>query len=182
MRCEDPEQPRKRTHRPRLGGSAWSTMRAKRALVFSTALGFTVVVTLHALLLPASIVAVTAPSTTTTGPTTTTRPTTTTPPTPSSTTVPSTIRHAVGAIEQYGYGAISVKVTVKGQAITAVSVASLQTAESYSQQIAQQTIPVLQSEVLSAQSANVNGISGATYTTQAFLSSLQSALNSLHVA
>jgi uncharacterized protein with FMN-binding domain len=40
---------------------------------------------------------------------------------------------------------------------------------------------MLKSEVLSAQSANVNTISGATYTSQAYLASLQSALDRLHV-
>lgn len=83
--------------------------------------------------------------------------------------------------EQYGYGAISVKVTVSGSHITAVTVASLQTAESYSQQLAQRVIPVLRREVLTAQSAKVTGVSGATYTSQAYLASVQSALDSLHV-
>jgi uncharacterized protein with FMN-binding domain len=82
---------------------------------------------------------------------------------------------------QYGYGQLSVKVTASGSRIVDVSVVNLQTAESYSQQLAQQVIPMLRGEVISAQSAQINGISGATYTSQAYAQSLQSALTKLHL-
>lgn len=84
---------------------------------------------------------------------------------------------AVGTNEQYGYGVLSVKVTVRGDRIVHLSVANLQTAEQYSQSLADQVIPVLRQEVLAAQGVQVNGISGATYTTEAYLYSAQSALN-----
>jgi uncharacterized protein with FMN-binding domain len=90
-------------------------------------------------------------------------------------------RSAVGASEQYGYGALSVRVTVRGNRIEDVTVNGLQTAEQYSQQLAAQVIPILHSEVLSAQSARINGISGASYTSQAYALSVQSALDKLHV-
>lgn len=86
---------------------------------------------------------------------------------------------AVGAAEQYGYGLLSVRVTMKGNRIVDVSLASLQTAESYSQQLAQQVVPMLRKEVLAAQSAQVSTVSGATYTSEAYLYSLQSALDRL---
>jgi len=91
-------------------------------------------------------------------------------------------RSAVGASEQYGYGALSVRVTVRGNQIEDVQVNRLQTAEQYSQQLATQVIPMLHSEVLSAQSARINSISGASYTSQAYALSVQSALDKLHVA
>ena len=91
------------------------------------------------------------------------------------------MRSAVGTTEQYGYGQLAVRVTVTGRKITNVALASIQVAESYSASIAQQVIPMLRSEVLSAQSANINGISGASYTVAAYAASLQSALNKLHV-
>lgn len=47
---------------------------------------------------------------------------------------------------------------------------------SRSQFIMSQSLPQLRQEFLTAQSANVQTISGATYTSQAFLQSLQSAL------
>ncbi len=77
---------------------------------------------------------------------------------------------------------MSVKVSVSGGRIVAASVASLLTAESYSQQIAQQAIPTLQSEVLSAQSAQISAVSGATYTSEAYAASVQAALTKLGVS
>jgi uncharacterized protein with FMN-binding domain len=74
---------------------------------------------------------------------------------------------------------LSVKVTVSANKITDVTVVNLQTADQYSQQLASQVIPMLKSEVMSAQSANINGISGATYTSEAYATSLQSALKKL---
>ena len=87
---------------------------------------------------------------------------------------------AIGAKEQYGYGLLAVKVTVAGNRITQVSVPTIQVADSYSGSIAQQVIPMLRSQVLSLQSARINGVSGATYTSEAYAMSLQSALNKLH--
>jgi uncharacterized protein with FMN-binding domain len=83
---------------------------------------------------------------------------------------------------QYGYGELAVKVTVRGGRIVAVAVPDIQTAEPYSQQLASQAIPMLRSEVLAAQNANIQGVSGATYTSQAYAQSLQSALDKLHLA
>jgi uncharacterized protein with FMN-binding domain len=83
---------------------------------------------------------------------------------------------ALGAIEQYGYGELAVKVTVTGGRIVDLSTAELRIAEPYSQNIAQQAIPILRGEVLQAQSANVSTISGATYTSEAYLQSIRSAL------
>jgi uncharacterized protein with FMN-binding domain len=94
---------------------------------------------------------------------------------------PSGTRTAVGAAEQYGYGELSVKVTVSGRKITDVSIAQIQVAEQYSQSIADQVVPMLRNEVLSAQSARINAISGATYTSEAYAYSLQSALDQLHM-
>ena len=91
-------------------------------------------------------------------------------------------RTAVGASQQYGYGVLSVRVTVIGTQIQKVAVERLQTADQYSQQLASQVIPMLRNEVLSAQSAQINGVSGASYTSQAYAYSVQSALDKLHVA
>lgn len=85
-----------------------------------------------------------------------------------------------GPNEQFGYGQLDVTVTVRNGRITSVTVPSLQTAEPTSQQICQQAIPMLTSEVLSAQGLNINAISGATYTSDAYAQSLQAALNKLH--
>ncbi len=84
-------------------------------------------------------------------------------------------------MEQYGYGELDVKVTVSGSRISGITVPTLRTAEPYSQQLAAQVIPMLRSQVLAADTARINGVSGATYTSQAYAMSLQSALDKLHI-
>jgi uncharacterized protein with FMN-binding domain len=153
-------------------------MKRATAVVASTAAGFAGVLALHTALkaTPLALGQPRAASTTTAPPAQ---------PGASSTTVPSTqpgaLVSAVGASENYGYGVLSVKVSVRASHIVDVTLANIQAPESYSQQLAQQVIPMLRSEVLSAQSAHVNGISGATYTSEAYLYSLQAALDQLHV-
>ncbi len=93
-----------------------------------------------------------------------------------------TPQSATGSTVQYGYGQLAVKVSVHGGRIVSVTVPYIQTAEPYSQQLASQTIPTLRSEVLAAQNAHIQGVSGATYTSQAYAQSLQSALDKLHLA
>ena len=91
------------------------------------------------------------------------------------------VRRATGTVEQYGYGELSVSVTARGSQITGVSVPLLRTAEPYSQQLAQQVIPMLRAEVLAAHGAQIHGVSGATYTSVAYARSIQSALDKLHI-
>jgi hypothetical protein len=90
-------------------------------------------------------------------------------------------RTATGAVEPYGYGQLSVTVTVRGNQIVAVSVPVLHTMDPFSQQVAQEAIPMLRSEVLAVHSAQIHSISGATYTSDAYAQSIQSALDKLHV-
>jgi len=85
-----------------------------------------------------------------------------------------------GAMEQYGYGELTARVTISGGRITTVTVPVLRTAEQYSQQLAAQVIPMLRHEVLTAQSASINAVSGATYTSQAYAQSVQAALDKAH--
>ena len=80
----------------------------------------------------------------------------------------------------YGYGELSTKVSVSGGRITGVSVPVLKTAEQYSQQLAAQVIPTLRNEVLAAQSARIQAVSGATYTSEAYAQSVQAALDKAH--
>jgi len=93
---------------------------------------------------------------------------------------PAAARSALGPEEQYGYGVLDVRVTESGTRITDVSVPLLQTAEPTSQQISEQAIAMLRAEVLSAQGARIDAISGATYTSAAYIQSLQAAIDKLH--
>jgi uncharacterized protein with FMN-binding domain len=73
------------------------------------------------------------------------------------------------------WGPIQVTVKVKGTKILDIS-ATYPTERARSQFINSQAIPLLRTEVLQAQSANVNVISGATFTSEAFARSLQAAI------
>jgi len=104
-------------------------------------------------------------------------PTTTNPPT---TTAPATTRSATGPSVNYNFGLISVTATVSGSKLTNVSIASLDDGGSpRSQSIDQQSIPMLEQQALQAQSANIQGVSGASYTSSGFQQSLQAALSQL---
>ena len=82
-----------------------------------------------------------------------------------------------GDTEQTRYGPVQVEITVSGGAITDVAALQLTDADPRSQEISNTAAPILRDEVLKAQSASVNTVSGATYTTEGYLTSLQSALN-----
>lgn len=92
-------------------------------------------------------------------------------------------RTAVGPAVYYNYGTLSVRVTVSGRKIIKVAIASLDDGgDPRSQFIDQQSIPLLEQEVMQAQSANIQGVSGASYTSAGFDQSLQGALRSLGFA
>lgn len=92
-------------------------------------------------------------------------------------------RTATGPAVYYDYGTLSVRVTVSGHKIVKVSIASLDDGrDPRSQFIDQQSIPLLEQEVMQAQSANIQGVSGASYTSAGFHQSLQGALSSLGFA
>ncbi|HEX7835723.1 MAG TPA: FMN-binding protein [Pseudolysinimonas sp.] len=75
------------------------------------------------------------------------------------------------------FGDVQVQVTISGGAITDVTALQLTDHDGRSVQISNQAAPMLRSEVLSDQSANVSTIGGATYTSYGYLTSLQSALD-----
>ena len=75
------------------------------------------------------------------------------------------------------YGSVQVSVTIAGGSITDVTPLQLTNADGRSVQISNRAAPILHDEVLASQSANVSNVGGATYTTQGYLTSLQSALD-----
>ncbi len=82
-----------------------------------------------------------------------------------------------GSTENAYYGDVRVKATISGGKITDVTFLQYPDTHSTSVYINKQAMPYLQQEAIKAQSANVNIISGATYTSQAFIQSLQNALS-----
>ena len=90
-----------------------------------------------------------------------------------------TTRSAVGSDIQYQYGDIELKVTMTAGKITEVSVVKEDITDPHSQQIDQYAMPELRAEALQAQSAKIDGVSGASYTSAAYEQSLQSAIDKL---
>lgn len=102
-------------------------------------------------------------------------------PQPSATSLPTaaatpTTQTLTGPAISYFFGTAQVQVTMVNGQITTVTALQLPN-EGQSAWISQQVEPMLRSEVLSAQSARINLISGATYTSQAYAQSLQGALD-----
>jgi uncharacterized protein with FMN-binding domain len=75
------------------------------------------------------------------------------------------------------YGMVQVRAVVSGGKITDVVFLNYPQDRRTSVLINQQAMPILKSEAITAQSASVNIVSGATDTSSAFISSLASALN-----
>ncbi|HVC35994.1 MAG TPA: FMN-binding protein [Candidatus Dormibacteraeota bacterium] len=81
-----------------------------------------------------------------------------------------------GSVTNAYYGNVQVQVNISSAKITAVQFLQYPNDNPTSSGINQQAIPYLQQETLQAQSGQVNVITGATFTSQAFIQSLQSAL------
>jgi uncharacterized protein with FMN-binding domain len=86
-------------------------------------------------------------------------------------------RTVTGAVESTMYGPMQVKVTLDGSKITNVSVVQETNDGQESQQIDSFAIPKLTAETLTAQSARIDAVSGATTTSDGYIGSLQSALD-----
>ncbi|MEV8148146.1 FMN-binding protein [Arthrobacter sp. NPDC080073] len=82
-----------------------------------------------------------------------------------------------GSQIQTRYGTVQVQAVITRGKITDVVPLQLTDVGSLSGEIDQQAVPMLKSEVLSSQSANVDTVGGATYTSQGYLTSLQAALD-----
>ena len=72
------------------------------------------------------------------------------------------------------------RVTISGGRITDVAELQSPGGRSRSVQISKVSAPILRSETLTAQSAKIHTVSGATYTSTGYKQSLQSALDLAH--
>ncbi|WP_448655751.1 FMN-binding protein [Microbacterium lacticum] len=82
-----------------------------------------------------------------------------------------------GSATNTRYGPVQVQITVTGGKIVDVQAVEYPTDNSRDRQINERAIPQLVSETLNAQSADIHLVSGATYTSQGYLDSLQSAID-----
>jgi|SRR5579884_691583 len=81
-----------------------------------------------------------------------------------------------GSVADAFYGPLQVKVTIQNGKITDVEFLQYPNDRGESVEINTQAMPLLKQEAITAQSANVDIITGATQTSQAFLQTLGSAL------
>jgi uncharacterized protein with FMN-binding domain len=88
-------------------------------------------------------------------------------------------RTATGNAVDTQYGPAQVRVTVKGGKITDVEAVQLQSNDPRSQQISSSAEPILKQEALAKQSADIDAVSGASFTSASYTQSLQSALDKL---
>ena len=96
---------------------------------------------------------------------------------PSGTAGSAATRTVTGAAANTQYGPMQVQVTLVGQRITKVTVLQQTNVGARSEQIDSTAIPQLTSETLTAQSARIDAVSGASYTSAGYIQSLQSALD-----
>jgi uncharacterized protein with FMN-binding domain len=88
-----------------------------------------------------------------------------------------TTRTVTGTVASTQYGPMQVQLVLTGKRISAVNILQKTNDGQESVQIDSTAIPKLTSETLTAQSAHIDAVSGATYTTQGYIQSLQSALD-----
>lgn len=97
-------------------------------------------------------------------------------PVPTPTSKPQTTKEYTGEGVHDVFGVVQASIRVKDNRIVEVSVlAPEDNPRSFS--INAVAVPILKSETLSAQDANIDGVTGATQTSEAYAQSLQSALS-----
>jgi uncharacterized protein with FMN-binding domain len=114
--------------------------------------------------------------------TTTTTPSSegTSPATTPTTAAPATstrTRTLTGDAADNEYGTVQVQVTLTGNQITDIVALQMPDSHRRSVEISQAAEPILRQEALQAQSAQIDLVSGATFTSQSYAQSLQAALD-----
>lgn len=97
----------------------------------------------------------------------------------SSGTAPATTT-VTGDTIQTQWGPVQVGLVMKGATISKVTVLQYPDGNPHDAEINAQALPILIQETQSAQSAHIDMVSGATYTSGGYIQSLQSALDKVH--
>ena len=79
------------------------------------------------------------------------------------------------------YGNVQVQITVQNGKITAADVLQVPMNDRHDEMINSMAVPVYNQEAVSSQSAQIDVVSGATYTWQGYTQSLQSAIDQAHL-
>lgn len=97
--------------------------------------------------------------------------------TPSSSSTESASKAYTGTVSQTRWGPVQVKITVASGKITKVDVLQHPSGNSRDAEINGYALPILVDDTLTAQSASIDMVSGATVTSTGYLQSLQAALD-----
>jgi uncharacterized protein with FMN-binding domain len=95
----------------------------------------------------------------------------------SSGTRSTTITTYTGSVAQTRWGPVQVKISVQGGKLTKVTILQHPSGNSRDAEINNYALPILINETVTAQSANIDMVSGATVTSRGYLTSLQAALD-----
>jgi uncharacterized protein with FMN-binding domain len=87
-----------------------------------------------------------------------------------------------GGVVDTRYGPVQVEITVHGGRITKARALQHPSGDGQTDQINSGAVPQLDQEAMTAQSAQIDTVSGATFTSEGYRQSLQSALDAAHQA
>jgi len=104
-------------------------------------------------------------------------------PTPGASATPKTQQPSTGTKTVTGnsvdtrYGPVQVRLTITNGTISNAAAIAYPQEQLMDQQINAQAVPILQQETVTAQNAHIDAVSGATFTSDGYIQSLQSALD-----
>jgi uncharacterized protein with FMN-binding domain len=101
-------------------------------------------------------------------------------PTPAPTAVSSVV--VAGGVVNTQYGPVQVEITVRGGRITKAHTLQHPSGDGQTDQINGYAVPQLDQETMAAQNGQIDTVSGATFTSEGYRQSLQSALDAAHRA
>jgi len=85
-----------------------------------------------------------------------------------------------GTSEGTRYGPVQVRITIRGKRLVTVTAVTYPSSGGRDREISSFALPELQREAIAAQSARIDTVSGATFTSDGYRRSLQSALDAAH--
>ena len=89
----------------------------------------------------------------------------------------SSTKTVTGSVSQTQWGPVQVQLAIREGSITKVTVLQYPNGNSRDIEIANYSLPILIQETMQSQNANIDMVSGATYTSDGYVRSLQSALD-----
>lgn len=101
---------------------------------------------------------------------------------PSGSSTSSASTTVTGDVVNTRWGPVQVEITVSGGRIVSARTVQQPNGNRRDDEINGYALPVLSQEAVQAQSANIDSVSGATVTSEGYIGSLQSALDSAHLS